>query len=193
MTAPLEQWFAREILVHERSLTRYLMRVWSNRDEIPDLRQEIYIRIYEAAQICPPSSPKAFLFTTARHLMTDRLRRSRVIFIGARGDLEELNVLVDEISPEHRTSSHEELARLARAFECLPPQCRTVMWLRKVEQLSQREVATKLGVGEKAVEKQVARGIRLLGRALTEGDVQSLQTESVMSRPGVSGGEAGRG
>ena len=98
--------------------------------------------------------------------MTDRLRRSRIIFIGARGDLDELNVLVDELSPEHHMTGIQELQQLAHAFDGLPTQCRTVMWLRKVEQLSQREVAARLGVHEKAVEKQVARGMRLLTAAV---------------------------
>jgi RNA polymerase sigma factor (sigma-70 family) len=170
MDDTLEQWFAREILAHEQSLVRYLTRVWPNRDDVPDLRQDIYIRIFECAQKTRPELPKSFLFTTARHLMTDRLRRSRIIFIGARRDLDELNVLVDELSPEHHMTSIQDLQQLAHAFDGLPTQCRTVMWLRKVEQLSQREVAARLGVHEKAVEKQVARGMRLLTAAVLAGN-----------------------
>jgi RNA polymerase sigma factor (sigma-70 family) len=174
----LEQWFAREILAHERSLVRYLTRVWPNRDDVPDLRQDVYMRVFECAQKARPEQPKAFLFTTARHLMTDRLRRSRIIFIGTRGDLDELNVLVDELSPEYRMTSIQELQQLAHAFDGLPTQCRAVMWLRKVEQLSQKEVAAKLGVREKAVEKQVARGMRLLTAAVLAGiDVAGLNDE----------------
>jgi RNA polymerase sigma factor (sigma-70 family) len=169
MNDTIEHWFAREILVHEPSLVRYLLRVWPNRDDVPDLRQEIYVRVFESAQTVRPELPKAFLFTTARHLMTDRLRRSRVIFIGTRGNLDQLNVLVDELTPEHRLTSLQELQCLAQAFDGLPPQCRTVMWLRKVEQRSQKEVAAQLGVHEKAVEKQVARGMRLLTAAVLAG------------------------
>jgi RNA polymerase sigma factor (sigma-70 family) len=169
MTNALEDWFASEILAHEPLLVGYLLRVWPNRDEVPDLRQEIYVRVFESAQHTRPALPKAFLFATARNLMTDRLRRGRIVFIGTRGDLDELNVLVDELTPERCVTNIEELQRLAKAFDCLPPQCRTVMWLRKVEQLSQKEVAVKLGVQEKAVEKQVARGIRLLTATLLVG------------------------
>ena len=178
MKGSLEEWFAREILAHEPVLVRYLLRVWPNRDEVPDLRQEIYVRVFEAAQHTRPTLPKAFLFATARNLMTDRLRRGRIVFIGAGGDLDELNVLVDELSPERCVTNIEELQRLAKAFDGLPPQCRTVMWLRKVEQLSQKEVAAKLGVQEKAVEKQVSRGMRLLTAALLVGtEIPGLKAE----------------
>ena len=125
------------------------------------------MRVYEAARKARPLAPKSFLFATARNLMADRIRRERVVCIEARGELDALNVLIDEISPERRTSAGEELARLARAFERLPLRCREVMWLTRVENLSQQEVARRLGVQEKAVEKQVSRGVRLLAEALS--------------------------
>ncbi len=189
MNGTLEEWFAREILVHEHVLVRYLLRVWPNRDEVPDFRQEIYVRVFESAQHTRPTFPKAFLFATARNLMTDRLRRGRIVFIGSRGDLDELNVLVDEMSPEHCATNIEELQRLAKAFDDLPMQCRTVMWLRKVEQLSQKEVAMKLGVQEKAVEKQVSRGMRLLTAALLAGTgAPGLNSESGSSEAEIEHG-----
>ncbi|HXS03413.1 MAG TPA: sigma factor, partial [Rhodanobacter sp.] len=81
MDDSLNAWFCREILVHEGALMRYLLRCWFRREEIHDLRQEIYVRVYEAAAKARPAMPKSFMFTTARHLMTDRLRRARVVSI----------------------------------------------------------------------------------------------------------------
>jgi RNA polymerase sigma-70 factor (ECF subfamily) len=162
----LDEWFIREVVAHEGALMRHLSRVWSNRSEHRDIRQEVYIRVYEAAARARPLAPKSFLFATARNLLADRVRRERVVCIEARGELDALNVLVDEISPERRASAREELARLARAFDRLPSRCREVMWLTKIENLPQREVADRLGVNEKAVEKQVSRGVRLLADAL---------------------------
>ena len=81
MDESLDAWFAREILIHEDALVSYLRRTWSNRDEVHDLRQETYIRVYEAAGKARPATPKSFMFATARHLMTDRLRRGRVVSI----------------------------------------------------------------------------------------------------------------
>lgn len=162
MDDPLDAWFAREILAHEGALMRYLSRLWSRRDEVPDLRQEVYVRVYEAASRARPASPKSFMFTVARHLMTDRLRRGRVVSIEAMGDPGAWNVLADELSPEHRLDARQELRRLAAAFDRLPDRCRQVVWLRRVEELPQKEVAARLGIGEKTVEKQVAKGMRLV-------------------------------
>jgi RNA polymerase sigma factor (sigma-70 family) len=158
----LDNWFIREILAHESALTRYLSRTWYRRDEIHDLRQDIYVRVYEAAAKARPSMPKSFMFTIARHLMTDRLRRARVVSIDAVGDMDALNVLIDEVSPERRLSARQELKHLTDAFDRLPDRCREVLWLRRVEELPQKEVALRMGIGEKTVEKQVAKGMRLI-------------------------------
>ena len=162
MDETLDVWFAREILVHEDALVCYLRRTWFNRDDIHDLRQETYVRIYEAAGKMRPATPKSFMFATARHLMTDRLRRARIVSIDTVGDLDALNVLVDEISPERRLDARQVLKRLSEAFDCLPDRCREVVWLRRVEELPQKEVAARLGISEKTVEKHVAKGVRLI-------------------------------
>lgn len=170
MDEPLENWFAREILSHEDSLVRYLMRTWPNRDDIHDLRQDTYIRVYEAAAKARPLAPKSFLFATARNLMADRVRRRRIVSIEATGDMDALNVSVDEISPEQITSAHQELRRLAEAFDLLPPKCRDVVWMRKVEELSQKEVAVRMHITEGAVEKHITKGVRMLAKSLFGGN-----------------------
>src|SRR6202040_3256380 len=123
-------------------------------------------RVYEAAGKARPASPKSFLFTIARNLMTDRLRRERVVSIETRADVDALNVLVEERSPEQHESGRQQLKRLAEAFDELPPKCREVVWLRRVEELSQRGVASRLGISEGTVEKHVARGVRRLAECI---------------------------
>jgi RNA polymerase sigma factor (sigma-70 family) len=162
----LDSWFKREIFCHEAALVRYLNRKWPDRDEIHDLRQEVYIRVYEAALRARPTSPKSFLFATARNLMADRVRRGRIVSIEAMWDLDGLNVMVDEISPERRLRAGQELRRLARAFDRLPAKCREVVWMRRVDGLPQKEVAIRLGVTQKTVERHVIKGMRLLTDAI---------------------------
>ncbi len=182
MDESLNAWFAREVLAHEAALVRYLTRTWPNRDEVPDLRQETYIRVYEAAKKIRPTYPKSFLFTTARHLIIDRARHARVVSIEAAGDLDMLNVLVDEVSPERRLDGRQELKRLAHAFRLLPPRCREVVWLRRVDEMSQKEVARQLGISVKTVECHLVKGMRLIADALfgnSSGQEQALSRSAI--------------
>jgi RNA polymerase sigma factor (sigma-70 family) len=166
MLRGLDQWFATEVLPHERILERYLSRVWRNPSEVPDLVQEVYVRVYERARDQLPQQPKAFLFATARNLMTDHLRRSRVVSINTVEAVDTLEAAVDEISPERRLSARQELGRVARAFDSLSDKCRDVIWFRRVEGLSQRETAERMGLKEDAIESSLSRGIHALARAL---------------------------
>ena len=186
MPVELDNWFIREILVHEAALARYLARCWRHRDELVDLRQEVYARVYEAAGRSLPTQPKAFLFATARHLITDRLRRVRVVSIEPMGDFEPSHVLIDEVSPERWSGGRQMLARIADAFDRLPDRCREVVWLRRVEELSQKEVAVRLGISEKTVEKHIAKGMRLLAGHMYGGDAvdaaPAVETEAPHGR-----------
>jgi len=162
----LNEWFVHEVLPHERALVRYLNRVWRTRSEVDDLVQEVYVRVYESAEKSRPVAVKSFLFTAARNLMTDRARRARVVTIEAVGNIEELNAGVDEMTPERRLSARQELKALAGAFESLSPRCREVVWLRRVDELSQKEVAVRLGVSSRTVETYLMRGMQAFADAL---------------------------
>ena len=190
MPAPLDTWFADEILVHEEALLHFLARAWPRRDEIHDLRQEIYVRVYEAAGKALPAQPKAFLFATARHLLTDRIRRSKVVSIEPVGDFERLLVLVDDVSPERWCGGRQVLKRLSEAFDRLPDRCREVVWLRRVEHLSQKDVAEQLGISEKTVEKHIAKGMRLIADYFYGGDgVPKSQTADAEAVNALDAGE----
>lgn len=162
-TESLHRWFAREICAHEAALTRYIARVWPRQAEVADLRHEVYIRVLEAAARARPLSPKSFLFTTTRHLLTDRARRNRIVSIELLEDINALNVLVDEISPERVTSARQQLRRVSDILNQLPDRCRDVVWMRKVENLPQKQIAARLGIAETTVEKHLVRGMQMLG------------------------------
>lgn len=174
MADRLDLWFKSEVLVHEEILMRFLARSWSRRDELPDLRQEIYARVCEAALESRPKSPKAFLFSIAKHLMIDRRRRERIVSIQSAGDMDFSNDLVEEKTPDRHARAHQELARLARAFDRLPQKCRRVVWMRRVLDIPQREVAERLGLSERTVEGQVLVGIQLLAQYTRD---SALETE----------------
>jgi RNA polymerase sigma-70 factor (ECF subfamily) len=160
----LEEWFIREVLCHEAALTRYLTHAWSNPADVPDLRQEIYVRVMEAAEKSRPLAPRYFLFTLAKNLIIDQRRKNRVVSIDPSQESEWSSVLADEVSPERRFGGFQQLARLIDAVEQLPERCREVVWLRKIEDLSQREIAARLKLAEGTVEGHLVRGMRILTR-----------------------------
>ncbi len=169
----VDDWFEAEILPHEAALTHYLKRVWANHADIADLRQEIYIRVYESASRGLPDSPRAFLIATARHLIVDRVRRERIVSIDFTQDFAAPNVLIDWLSPERRLSARQELRSLSDAFDRLSADCRAVIWLRRVAGLSQREVATQLDMQEGTVASHLCRGLLVLTKMVLGNGMES--------------------
>lgn len=165
MPDTLEDWFRREILPHEAALVRFLSRKWVNAPDVQDIRHDIYVRILEAAERERPSQPKAFLFATAKNLLIDRARHDRIVAIDLLEDFDTLGVLIDEVSPERRASGREQLKRLSALFDRLPERRRQVVWMRRIEELPQKEIARRLNIAEATVEKHLVLGIRALADA----------------------------
>lgn len=164
----LDNWFVQEVLPLEPMLIGFLRRNCRESDDIVDLRQDVYVRVYEAAEAGLPNSPKAFLFAVARNLLIDRARHQQVAAIVALAPSGELPDHVDELCPERHAMGRQDMRCLEQAFSNLPPKCREVVELRKFAGLSQRDVAAHMGISEGTVEKHITKGIRFLAAALGE-------------------------
>src|SRR5580692_7002477 len=86
----VDAWFAREVLPLEAALMQFLQHNWRNKSDVADLRQDVYVQVYEAALRQIPDKPKQFVFATARNLLVDRVRREQVVPIEAVADLDAL-------------------------------------------------------------------------------------------------------
>jgi RNA polymerase sigma factor (sigma-70 family) len=181
MVESVEEWFRDEILPYEWALVHFLQRRWANPDDVEDIRHDIYVRVLQAAEQNRPSSPRAFLMAVARNVLIDRARRDRIVAMDQLQDLDALNVLIDEVTPERATAGREQLERLSKIFDQLPGRCREVVWLRRVENLPQKEIANRLGIAEATVEKHLVRGIERLASALF-GAVQSKKNSTRQHR-----------
>jgi RNA polymerase sigma-70 factor (ECF subfamily) len=162
----LDEWFVREVLPLEAALTQFLHHNWRNKSEIPDLRQDIYIKVYQAAQKQLPEKPKAFLFATARNHLITRIRDESVVPIEAIADPDTLSIAADVPGPDRSAIARDALRRLQSALDKLPPRCRQAVVLRKIEGLSVREIAERMGVAEKTVKNHLTEGVRALADCL---------------------------
>lgn len=160
--AQLRAWFMHEVVPLEPALTQYLQHNWRNKADIADLRQEVYVRVFEAAREALPERPKQFLFATARNLLVDRVRREHVVPIEAVADLDALEIAKDAPGPDRNAIARDELRKLQAALDHLPPRCREAIVLQKIEGFTIRETSTRMGVSEATVKTHLADGMRAL-------------------------------
>ena len=177
MTMPdVDAWFVREVLPLEAALMHVLLRSRRSASEADDLRQEVYVRVYEAARQKIPHPAKPFVFAIAHNLLVDRVRHEQVVAIESVADIDTLAIAVDEPGPDRSVIARQELRRLEAAIASLPRRCREVVVLSRIEGLSRREIGARLGIGEATVSTHLTDGMYRLARLLygepdTKGDL----------------------
>lgn len=153
------RWFAEEVHPHDSSLKNFLRSSFPAVRDVDDVVQESYLRIWRARAAEPIRCAKAFLFTIAQHVALDFVRRERRSPIHSTDDLAALEVLEEKPAAADTLGRAEKIQLLIAAIDSLPRRCREVVILRKLKLVPQRDVAARLGISEKGVENQLARGI----------------------------------
>jgi RNA polymerase sigma factor (sigma-70 family) len=171
------RWFRDEVYPLDSALKAYLRRSFRSVHDFEDLVQESYLRIWKARLVRPIASTRSFLFQVARHAAIDVLRRRESAATDSVGDPASLAVIENRPDAAEQFCYEEKVELLAAAFLQLPARCREVMVARKLEGLSNREIAQKLGISEGTVENQITRGTRLCRAYLEQHGVHSFTRE----------------
>jgi len=163
------RWLARNVLPHEALLRAKLGGMCLYDLDIEDVIQEMYARFMTHPSLDSIRYPRQYALLTARGIIIDHVRHSRVVSITSSGNLEMLEIPAPDINTEERIEFQQEINVVMAALDQLPKTCRETLVLRRVEGLPQREVARRLNISEKTVEKHMATGVRLLIKVFGRG------------------------
>ena len=124
-----------------------------------DVVQDMWVRLAAQEPTEPVHNARAYLYRVAANLAVDRLRqessRAKLIVIeGAPETVPSTAPNADQI-----LAGREELEILCAGIRDLPEKCRRVFLLYRAEGLTMRQIATRLDISEKTVEKHVAKAM----------------------------------
>ena len=151
---------------HQDRLFRYLLRLVGDKAVAEDTFQQTWVRVAERIGRYDTSRPFApWLFTVARNLALDHLRRRRPESLD---DMDEPSAPAGaEGDPLARAVARQQSARLANAVAGLAPLDREVLSLRFEEDLALPQLAQTLGVPVPTAKARLYRALaRLRGRML---------------------------
>ena len=171
------RWFAEEIHAHDGPLKAYLRGSFPRVRDVEDIVQESYLRIWRIRATQPIRSAKAFLYTVAKRLAVDWVRREKTAAIDRVEDLGALSVFEDGKSALDTLHRADIVELMIAAVASLPPRCREIVILRKFKLLTVRATARQLGLREHTIEVQLARG-----NARIRAYLQSRGVTSVLGR-----------
>lgn len=170
--AATKQWFTQEVLPLERDLVRFIARHCRDGADVADVRQEVYERALTGARADTLRSTRAYIFTIARNVLIDRARRAKIVSFEQVVDIDAVDWGHDAFAQDRHMTARDELRRAMIGLEQLPPRCREVVRLRKVDGLSIRETADRMGVSHHTIERQLTLGLRALANFMLGGDGQ---------------------
>jgi RNA polymerase sigma-70 factor (ECF subfamily) len=142
------------------ALRRYFLRRADGAD-VDDLVQEVFLLMQARGSASDIENIEGYLFRTAANVLGMRRRRSTWAW-GRQEDVEEVDGLADELSPERILIGREALDTMMAALRELPPRCANAFILYRFEHLPQEAIAKRMGISVKAVEALVQRAARRL-------------------------------
>lgn len=146
-------------------LRNYLYYKFGSLDDIDDIVQDSFIKLWDNCSKVTSATAKSYLFRIAINLSTSILRHNSVKL---KHQKEVLSINRDSTneSPEFLLQEKEFMAKLEKAISSLPDRQREVYLLNRIEQKTYREIAELSGVSVKAIEKLMHKALLKLRKEI---------------------------
>ena len=161
--------FARFASERALPLRQFLLRMKVAEGDVQDVVQESLTRLLRYRDSEPATAWQALLYRIAINVARDRARHARVEreLDGQYASSRSIEGTESyERSPEQHAIDQQQLSRMRDAVMRLPPRCREIYLLHRIEGMTYPEIARHVGISSKAVEKNIARALRLLREQL---------------------------
>ena len=141
-----------------RRLRRFLSVRLRNVHDVPDVAQEVFLRLLRVERQEAIRNPEAYLFTVASHVLQQHtLRRSSdPVFVDITDAVSELTGPLGD-DPAAKVDNAERIAHLERTLDQLPPKVAAALVLHRVGGYTVQEIADQLGIGRESAKKYLMR------------------------------------
>jgi RNA polymerase sigma-70 factor (ECF subfamily) len=144
-----------------------------SKEAAEEIVSDAFIKLWElGTRLAEIDNVKAYLFTITKNFSLNYITKNYKQIQLNIDDLEFDNVIVWE-DPEAIFMSAEAVNRINAAIKELPPQCRIIFQLVKIEGLSYQETASILGISLSTVRNQMSIGLRKMTESLPKLDLSS--------------------
>jgi RNA polymerase sigma factor (sigma-70 family) len=142
-------------------LLRRIARRTRGRDDAEDLLHAAFIRLETYRAQHHVENPTAFLVQTAANIGIDVDRHDRLISEAA-VDATAYEIVDGAPLQDEVVAARARLQRVREGIALLSPRTREVFLMHRIDGLKYREIASRLGVSQSAVEKHIAKAALFL-------------------------------
>lgn len=124
--------------------------------------QDLFVRLLRRADLLTLDNVDGYVFEAAANVARDRGRYELSRGGGRHVDIGTLAAQSEEPGAERVVAGRQGLTRMLAALDALPPRARTIVILRRFENLTYAQIADRLGISVSAVEKHMVRSMSAL-------------------------------
>ena len=146
------------------SLRGFLYYKCGDIDIANDLVQETFIKIWNKRDDIQMETVKSLLYTVANNLLMNHFNHEKVVREHQKSATIEISS--NSTSPQFQMEEAEFESKLNHAIESLPPDCREVFLMNRIDKLKYAEIAERLDLSVKAIEKRMSKTLSLLRESL---------------------------
>lgn len=145
-------------------LCNYIFKLSGNRNLSKDMVQEVMVRIWEKREkITINGSLKGYLFRSCHNQFLQHIRKEKRqpdLLDKIRWD----TIYDSYFEKKEEEEAHAQAARLKldELLDKLPPKCKEIFIMNKLERRKYREIAKDMGISIKTVENQMSKALKII-------------------------------
>ena len=149
---------------HSPKLRNYLYYKCKDLERANDLVQEAFTKLWEKCKDVIPKTAKSFLYTVARNAMINLINKDKV-----RMKFNSTQKQGKEFKTPHFDMEYKEYkSKLEGVISDLPDGQREAFLMNRIDKLTYKEIAERLDISVKAVEKRMHKALAKLRDQLTQ-------------------------
>jgi RNA polymerase sigma-70 factor, ECF subfamily len=148
-------------------LCNYAFTFVQDHDEAEEIVQSTFLMVWEKKEVLEiRTGVKPYLYAMVRNACLNMIKHEKV---KQQHVAVEMSIGERSVESVTRTVMASELeARIYRAMEALPEQCRLVFKLSRFEELKYAEIAAQLNISIKTVENHMGKALKIMREQLKE-------------------------
>lgn len=116
-----------------------------------DITQDVFMKLWDKREDVQHETVKSYLYTIANNMLLNKIRHDKVVMNFAEKNKNQQ----EEQSPEFQLEEKEFKVELERVIGAMPEKQREVFLMNRIEEMTYKEIAERLELSVKAVEKRM--------------------------------------
>jgi len=142
-------------------LYKTALRYLKDRENSEETVHDVFLNIWDRRHQLEIESIPNFLLTAIRYQVYNRMRAAKPPLTLVLNDLE-MDNLLDYNQGDRHIKNQELLQELNHYLEKLPKRCREIFYMSRMDNLSNQEIAGRLGISKRTVENQITKALKHL-------------------------------